>query len=270
MSLSSKILFLRNGGLLQHMRHLRTSNAGVSKYLNQIRSKSTLEMSVKKHKSFPKGLIENRKAAHETVKIKINNVEFDVTKGTNIIKACEESGEKLSRYCYSERLAISGNCRMCLVEVKGAMKPVVGCVEKVREGMEIFTKSAMVKKSREGVMELLLVNHPLDCPVCDQGGECDLQEESMRVGTEAGRTFSKTRREVRDKNFGNLVSAEMKRCISCSRCVRYFEEVTGKESLGLVGRGEMIEISRYKNETIKMKMSGNVIDLCPVGKLIKT
>lgn len=206
------------------------------------------------------------------ITILVNNKEVKVREGLTIIKALEEKGIKLSRYCYNERLGISGNCRMCMVEVKGVGKPLLGCVEKVREGIEIFTESALIQKSREGVMEFLLKNHPLDCPVCDQGGECDLQEGSMDVGSEKGRFYKATRREVRDKDFGRLIGTEMKRCISCSRCVRFMEEVTGNEELGLIGRGERIEINSRERGSIEMmgsKVSGNIIDVCPVGKIWK-
>ena len=199
------------------------------------------------------------------VKIRINNKEEIVKEGISIIKACEQVGEKLSRFCYNERLKVSGNCRMCMVEVKGVMKPVIGCVEKVREGMEVFTNTESVKKSKEGVMEMILKNHPIDCPICDQGGECDLQDESIRVGTEVGRFYKKSRREVREKDLGILVKTEMKRCIQCTRCVRFMTEITGVEELGMVGRGEGVEISKYSSVGLKSKLQGNIIDLCPVG-----
>lgn len=205
------------------------------------------------------------------INIKVDNKDYKVREGLTIIKALEEEGIRLSRYCYNERLGISGNCRMCMLEVKGVGKPVLGCVEKVREGLEVYTSSALIKKSREGVMELLLKNHPLDCPVCDQGGECDLQDGSMEVGTDRGRIYKESRREVREKDFGRLIKTEMTRCISCSRCVRFMEEITGKEELGLIGRGERIEINsrtRGSKEMMESKVSGNVIDVCPVGKLV--
>lgn len=201
------------------------------------------------------------------LEIKVNNEVVRVRRGVTIIKGLEETGVRLSRYCYNERLEISGNCRMCMVEVKGAAKPVLGCVEVVREGMEIYTESALIKKAKEGVMELLLKNHPLDCPVCDQGGECDLQEGSVGFGTEKGRMLGKSRREVREKDFGGIVETEMKRCISCSRCARYMGDITGSEELGLLGRGERIEINKKDILNGKSNIVGNVIDICPVGKL---
>ena len=155
------------------------------------------------------------------VKLFINDKEVKVKIGTTIMKACEEAGiEKVSRYCYNERLLISGNCRMCLVEVVGIGKPVVSCSEEVREGMKVYSNSSLAKKGREGVMEAMVLNHPLDCPVCDQGGECDLQEESIRVGSDRNRNYLHIRKEVTEKDFGRLVKTSMRRCIACSRCVR--------------------------------------------------
>lgn len=206
--------------------------------------------------------------------IEINGRKYEVKRGVTLMKAIEEAGEgKVSKYCYNERMMIGGNCRMCLVEVEGIGKPVVSCSEEVRENMKIYTETSMVKKSREGVMEMLLLNHPIDCPICDQGGECDLQEESVRVGTERKRNYKHKRREVKEKAIGNLVKMEMKRCIQCSRCVRYVGTVSGEVGeggiIGMIGRGVGVEVSRYRGES-RVKggnMIGNVIDLCPVGKL---
>lgn len=205
------------------------------------------------------------KPAPQLVTIKINGREKQVEAGRAIIEVCE-GDEKLTRYCYNERLGISGNCRMCMVEVKGVKKPVIGCVEKVREGLEINTKIGGIAKSKEGVMELMLKNHPLDCPICDQGGECDLQEGSLSVGTDRSRDFKITRREIRKKNIGRLIKTEMQRCITCSRCVRYEKEIKGEENLGMLGRSEYSEITVF-TETIREGVIGNVIDLCPVGKI---
>lgn len=206
------------------------------------------------------------------IKIYINGREYEVKRGIMIMKAIEESGEgKISKYCYNERMMISGNCRMCLVEVEGVGKPVVSCSEEVRENIKIYTETGMVKKSREGVMEMLLLNHPIDCPICDQGGECDLQEESMRVGTERNRSYKHKRREVKEKSIGRLVKMEMKRCIQCSRCVRYVGSVSGdvgeSKMIGMIGRGVEVEVSKYSGEE-RVKggnMIGNIVDLCPVG-----
>lgn len=198
------------------------------------------------------------------VKIKVNEREIEVRKGTTILKACETIGLEIPRYCYSERLGIAGNCRMCVVEVEGVGKVVVSCSEEVREGMKVKTESSMIKKSREGVLEFLLLNHPLDCPICDQGGECDLQEESMRHGARKSRGYKRERKEEWEKDLGEVVSSGMTRCIECSRCVRYISEVCGEE-LGMLGRSKEVEVGRYRKERLRGRMRGNVIDLCPVG-----
>jgi len=199
--------------------------------------------------------------------VTINGKETMVPEGITIIQACEIADVEIPRFCYHERLAIAGNCRMCLVEVVGAPpKPVASCAMPVTEGMKVLTDSPMVKKAREGVMEFLLANHPLDCPICDQGGECDLQDQAYQYG--AGKSeYHEHKRAVKDKNMGPLVKTQMTRCIHCTRCVRFIEDVAGTVEIGAVGRGETMEITTYLEKSIKSELSGNVIDLCPVGAL---
>jgi NADH-quinone oxidoreductase subunit G len=208
-------------------------------------------------------------------KIKIDGTEIEVENGLTLLQACEQAGAEVPRFCYHERLSIAGNCRMCLVEVKGGPpKPQASCAISVNdlrpgpngEPPEVFTKTPMVKKAREGVMEFLLINHPLDCPICDQGGECDLQDQAMAYGIDRNR-FHENKRAVEDKYLGPLVKTEMTRCIQCTRCVRFTTEVGGIEELGATGRGEDMEITTYLNKAITSELQGNIIDLCPVGAL---
>ncbi|MGI9371328.1 MAG: NADH-quinone oxidoreductase subunit NuoG [Hyphomicrobiales bacterium] len=208
-------------------------------------------------------------------KLIIDGEEVEVPSHYTLIQACEEAGAEVPRFCYHERLSVAGNCRMCLVEVKGGPpKPQASCalgVADLRPGPEgeppeVFTKSPMVKKAREGVMEFLLINHPLDCPICDQGGECDLQDQAMAYGIDANR-FAENKRAVEDKYIGPLVKTIMTRCIHCTRCVRFSTEVGGVQDLGLIGRGENAEITTYLEKAMTSEMQGNVIDLCPVGAL---
>jgi NADH-quinone oxidoreductase subunit G len=208
-------------------------------------------------------------------KIKIDGVEAEFENGTTLLQACEQMGAEVPRFCYHDRLSIAGNCRMCLVEVKGGPpKPQASCAMSVNdlrpgpngETPEVFTNTPMVKKAREGVMEFLLINHPLDCPVCDQGGECDLQDQAMAYG-KAGNRFVENKRAVEDKDFGPLVKTEMTRCIQCTRCVRFTTEVAGITDMGLTGRGEDVEITTYLDRIITSELQGNIIDLCPVGAL---
>lgn len=207
-------------------------------------------------------------------KLNINGTEIDVEDGTTVLQACEQAGFEIPRFCYHERLSIAGNCRMCLVEVKGMPKPIASCAMNVNdlrpgpEGQppEINTITAPVKKAREGVMEFLLINHPLDCPICDQGGECDLQDQAMAYGENTSR-YDENKRAVEDKNIGPLIKTQMTRCIHCTRCVRFMTEIAGVEELGLIGRGEDAEITTYLEKGITSELSGNVIDLCPVGAL---
>ncbi len=208
-------------------------------------------------------------------KINIDGNEIEVDGAMTLIQACEEAGVEIPRFCYHERLSIAGNCRMCLVEVVGGPpKPTASCAMQVRDlrpGPEgqapnVKTNSPMVKKAREGVMEFLLINHPLDCPICDQGGECDLQDQAMAYGV-AGSRFKENKRAVDDLNLGPLVATTMTRCISCTRCVRFTTEVAGISQMGQTGRGEDAEITSYLNETLDSNLQGNIIDLCPVGAL---
>jgi NADH-quinone oxidoreductase subunit G len=200
-------------------------------------------------------------------KITINEQEITVQDGITLIQACEQAGVEIPRFCYHERLAIAGNCRMCLVEVSpGPPKPVASCATNVADGMKISTNSPMVKKAREGVMEFLLANHPLDCPICDQAGECDLQDQSMAYGKTTSE-FLEHKRSVKDKNLGPLVATQMTRCIHCTRCVRFITDVAGTAEMGAAGRGETMEITSYLEKNLTSELSGNIIDLCPVGAL---
>ena len=200
------------------------------------------------------------------VKIIIDGKTYEVDEGITVIQACEEAGIEIPRFCYHEKLSIAGNCRMCLVEMENSNKPIASCAMPVAEGMNVKTNSEMVIKARKGVMEFLLINHPLDCPICDQGGECDLQDQAMAYGSGISR-FIENKRAVKDKNLGPLVQTHMTRCIHCTRCIRFSEEIAGNDQLGAVGRGEDTEITSYLEKSINFEMSGNVIDLCPVGAL---
>ncbi|MBL41562.1 MAG: NADH-quinone oxidoreductase subunit G [Rhodospirillaceae bacterium] len=199
-------------------------------------------------------------------KIKINDQEVNVENGITILQACESIGIEIPRFCYHEKLAIAGNCRMCLVEMEKSPKPIASCAMPVTDGMVITTNSPLVKKARNGVMEFLLINHPLDCPICDQGGECDLQDQAMSYGRDKNR-FSENKRAVKDKNLGPLIKTVMTRCIHCTRCVRFAQDVAGVSELGATGRGEEMEIDTFIEKTISSELSGNIIDLCPVGAL---
>ncbi len=197
----------------------------------------------------------------------IDGIEVTVESGSTIIQAAEKAGIEIPRFCYHERLHIAGNCRMCLVEVQpGPPKPAASCALPVAEGMVVKTDSEMVKKAREGVMEFLLINHPLDCPICDQGGECDLQDQAMAYGRGYSR-YSEHKRAVQPKNMGPLIKTEMTRCIHCTRCVRFMEDVAGQPELGALWRGEEMQITTYLDQAVHSELSGNIIDLCPVGAL---
>jgi NADH-quinone oxidoreductase subunit G len=207
-------------------------------------------------------------------KIVVDGHEIDVPADYTILQACEAAGAQIPRFCYHERLSVAGNCRMCLVEVKGAPKVVASCSQQVKdqrpgpngEPPEVFTNSQKVQNSRKGVMEFLLINHPLDCPVCDQGGECDLQDQAVVYGGAETR-YCEQKRAVEEKNMGPLIKTEMTRCIQCTRCVRFVTEVTGIPELGAIGRGEDMEITTYLEAALSSELSGNVVDLCPVGAL---
>src|SRR5713101_5281653 len=195
-------------------------------------------------------------------KLKIDGIELEVPAGITVLQACELAGVEIPRFCYHERLSIAGNCRMCLVEVKpGPPKPQASCALPVADGQEIITNSAMVMKARQGVMEFLLINHPLDCPICDQGGECDLQDQSMGYGRDATR-YEENKRAVEEKFMGPLVKTVMTRCIQCTRCVRFITEVAGVSDIGLISRGEDVEITTYLDSAIASELSANIIDLC--------
>src|ERR687884_554995 len=199
--------------------------------------------------------------------IKIDGKEIEVPAGITILQACELAGVEIPRFCYHERLSIAGNCRMCLVEVKpGPPKPQASCALPAAEGQEIFTNTPMVEKARKGVMEFLLINHPLDCPICDQGGECDLQDQAMGYGRDDSR-YAENKRAVVDKNLGPLVKTVMTRCIHCTRCIRFLTEVAGVSELGATSRGENMEVTTYVQKSLSSELSGNIIDLCPVGAL---
>jgi NADH-quinone oxidoreductase subunit G len=207
-------------------------------------------------------------------KLIVDGKEIDVPADYTLLQACEAAGAEIPRFCYHERLSIAGNCRMCLVEVKGGPKPVASCAWGVRdcrpgpkgEPPEISTRSPMVKKAREGVMEFLLINHPLDCPICDQGGECDLQDQAMGYGVDTSR-FAENKRAVEDKYLGALVKTSMNRCIQCTRCVRFSAEVCGAPEMGATGRGEDMEITTYLEHALTSELQGNLVDICPVGAL---
>jgi NADH-quinone oxidoreductase subunit G len=200
-------------------------------------------------------------------KLTVDGIEIEVPAGATVLQACEAAGKEIPRFCYHERLSIAGNCRMCLVEVKpGPPKPQASCALPAADGQEVRTDSPMVKKAREGVMEFLLINHPLDCPICDQGGECDLQDQSIAYGRGHTR-FHENKRAVTEKYMGPIVKTVMTRCIQCTRCVRFAEEVAGVEEIGALYRGENMQITSYLEQAITSELSGNVVDLCPVGAL---
>ena len=199
-------------------------------------------------------------------KLTIDNIEVTVEPGTSIIQAAEQLGIEVPRFCYHDKLSVPANCRMCLVEVEKSPKPVASCAMPCADGMKVFTQSPIAQKARHGVMEMLLVNHPLDCPICDQGGECDLQDQAVSYGYDRSR-YHEEKRAVKDKDLGPLVKTVMTRCIHCTRCVRFGDEVAGVEEMGVIGRGEHLEIGTYVAQMVSSEMSGNIIDICPVGAL---
>ncbi len=202
----------------------------------------------------------------ETVKVTINGQELEVDKHLTLLQACELAGAEVPRFCFHDRLSIAGNCRMCLVEVEKVPKPVASCAQPLMDGMVVHTRGPVAGKAQKGAMEFLLINHPLDCPICDQGGECDLQDQAMGYGKGISR-FDEQKRSVQEKDFGPLVKTFMTRCIHCTRCVRFMEEIAGVPDLGMTGRGEDSEITTYIENGIDSELSGNIIDLCPVGAL---
>ncbi|MDQ2101418.1 NADH-quinone oxidoreductase subunit NuoG [Azospirillum isscasi] len=200
-------------------------------------------------------------------KLTIDGIEIEVEPGTSILQACEQLGIEIPRFCYHERLSVPANCRMCLVEMERAPKPVAACAMPCGDGMVVKTNSEVVHKARKGVMEFLLINHPLDCPICDQGGECDLQDQAMAYGFDRGR-YGENKRAVQDKYMGPLIRTEMTRCIHCTRCIRFVNEIAGVPDLGAVNRGEHMEITTFVEKAIGSELSGNLADVCPVGALL--
>jgi NADH dehydrogenase (ubiquinone) Fe-S protein 1 len=200
------------------------------------------------------------------VTVVINGVEVLVDKNSTVLQACESIGIEIPRFCFHERLSVAGNCRMCLVEIEKSPKPQASCALPVMNNMKIFTDTPLVKKAREAVLEFLLINHPLDCPICDQGGECDLQDQAMIYGSDSSR-FYEYKRGVKNKNIGPLVKMIMTRCIHCTRCVRFMSEVAGLGDFGTTGRGNSTEIGTYIEKNLNSELSGNIVDLCPVGAL---
>jgi len=202
-------------------------------------------------------------------KVTVDGVEIEVPQGATVLQACELAGKEIPRFCYHERLSIAGNCRMCLVEVApGPPKPQASCALPAADGQTIRTDTAMVKKAREGVMEFLLINHPLDCPICDQGGECDLQDQAMAYGRPFSR-FEENKRAIDDKYMGPVIKTAMTRCIQCTRCIRFSEEVAGVPALGMLYRGEDSQITSYLERAVTTEMAGNLADVCPVGALLQ-
>jgi NADH dehydrogenase/NADH:ubiquinone oxidoreductase subunit G len=196
----------------------------------------------------------------------INSRPTIVSAHSTVLQACEAVGVEVPRFCYHEKLSVAGNCRRCLVEVYKSPKPVVACARPVAKGRIIYTDSSLVRKAREAVLEFLLINHPLDCPICDQGGECDLQDQTLAFGSDRSRFFE-IKRSVEDKDCGPIVKTIRTRCMHCTRCVRFSSEIAGQETLGSYGRGETTEIGTYIQSFIKTELSGNLVDLCPVGAL---
>ena len=202
----------------------------------------------------------------DTVKVTIDGVELEVDRRLSLLQACELAGAEIPRFCFHDRLSVAGNCRMCLVEVERAPKPVASCAQSLMDGMVVSTRSPVATKAQRSAMEFLLINHPLDCPICDQGGECDLQDQALGYGAGISR-YEEQKRSVQEKDFGPLVKTYMTRCIHCTRCIRFMDEVAGAPVLGATGRGEDMEITTYIEQGISSELSGNIIDLCPVGAL---
>jgi len=202
-----------------------------------------------------------------SIDVFINDRPTKLKIGYTIMQGCELIGVDLPRFCYHDKLLIAGNCRICLVEVLGSKKLVASCAAHLSSNMKVYTNSVRVKVARQNVLEFLLVNHPLDCPICDQGGECDLQDITLIFGADRGRFYETTKRAVLGKNFGPLIRTSMNRCIHCTRCVRFLAKVSGKSPLGVLGRGSSSEIGVYINQFLYDELSGNITDLCPVGAL---
>ncbi len=200
-------------------------------------------------------------------KLTVDGIEVEVPNGSSVLQAAEAAGIEIPRFCYHDRLSVAGNCRMCLVEIeKAPPKPIASCAWPVADGMVVHTDTKMVRDARRGVMEFLLINHPLDCPICDQGGECDLQDQALGYGMDHSR-YEENKRAVKDKNLGPLVKTVMTRCIHCTRCIRFITEVAGVPDLGATSRGENMEVGTYVEKALSSELSANIIDLCPVGAL---
>ncbi|HVC29706.1 MAG TPA: 2Fe-2S iron-sulfur cluster-binding protein [Steroidobacteraceae bacterium] len=205
--------------------------------------------------------------AEEFVNVEINGKPVRARKGEMIIRVTDAHGAYVPRFCYHDKLSVAANCRMCLVEVEKAPKPMPACATPVAEGMKIFTDSARAIGAQRATMEFLLINHPLDCPICDQGGECELQDLAVGFGRDISR-YTERKRSVQDENLGPLIATDMTRCIHCTRCIRFTEEIAGIQELGMIGRGEQMKVRTYIESTVHHELSGNVIDLCPVGALV--
>src|ERR1044072_1717867 len=202
-------------------------------------------------------------------KLKVDGIEVEVPAGATVLQACEAAGKEIPRFCYHERLSIAGNCRMCLVEGRpDRPKPQAPGARPPAANQEVFPPTPMVKNAREGIMEFLLINHPLDCPICDQGGECDLQDQAMAYGRPFSR-YEENKRAIDDKNMGPVIKTAMTRCIQCTRCIRFSEEVAGVPALGMLYRGEDSQITSYLEKAVNTEMSGNLADVCPVGALLQ-
>ena len=204
--------------------------------------------------------------SEEQVNIEVNGIPLKARKGAMLIEITDAAGIVIPRFCYHKKLSIAANCRMCLVEVEKAPKPLPACATPVMEGMKVYTDSPKALAAQKGTMEFLLINHPLDCPICDQGGECELQDVALGYGGDASR-FAERKRVVRDKDIGPLIATEMTRCIHCTRCVRFGEEIAGLRELGATERGENVEIGAELAHSVASELSGNIIDLCPVGAM---
>lgn len=213
-------------------------------------------------------LLGSRQTNQNMIQVKVNNLTVRVPNGCTVLQACEIAGygADVPRFCYHERLGVAGNCRRCLVEIEKSPKPQASCARPIAPNRSIYTNSALVKKARESVREFLLRHHPLDCPICDQGGECDLQDQARIYGSDRSR-YREVKRSVEDKNWGPLVKTVRTRCIQCTRCVRFASEIAGVPVVGATGRGSGTEIGRYKAKPFLSEVSGNVVDLCPVGAL---
>merc|ERR1712153_194899 len=216
----------------------------------------------------PRRSLHASRPMNNTLTVSVDGKPVEVNPGTSVLQACEKAGVHIPRFCYHEALSVAGNCRMCLVEVEKVPKCVASCAWPVMPNMGIWTNTPVVKKAREGVVEFLLANHPLDCPICDQGGECDLQDQSEKFGGDSSRSFLLFKRPVQDKDMGLFIKTIMVRCIHCTRCIRFLKDKALTNDLGTIGRGENTEISFYFNKFLdKSLLSGNIVDICPVGAL---